>query len=194
MKGLFEIGWQSDGLATLRSLSNGRYVTARLNGSLQATVDQSGLGDRERFTLTLANRPRLFLKCEHGFVGVKASASPVRAECNRALSEPVTLVPVRHWLKDDSAGHANTAAYHLKGKTKTSPLLSSRACLSHRFICNVYLISTVSENLSHCIFLALKVKNYTLTVFKVIDSAFRRFQYVTVSQCYNLKFVAHRVH
>jgi len=112
VKGLFEIDWQPDGLATLRSVSNGRYVTARLNGSLQATVDQSAVGDRERFTLTVVNRPRLFIKCEHGFVGVKTSASPARAECNRASCEPVTLVPVRQMLKDTDH---TAAAYYLQG-------------------------------------------------------------------------------
>ena len=106
--------WQADGLVTLRSVANGRYVTARLNGSLQATVDQTALGDRERFTLMLANRPRLFLKCEHGFVGLKSSASPARVECNRAFSEPVTLLPVRHMLKDANSGHT-AAAYYLQG-------------------------------------------------------------------------------
>ena len=114
MKGLFAIHWQSDGLATLQSVSNGRYVTARLNGSLQASVDQSAVGDRERFTLTLANRPRLFIKCEHGFVGVKSSASPARAECNRAFSDPVTLVPARQMLKDASSDHT-AAAYYIQG-------------------------------------------------------------------------------
>ena len=116
-KGLFVVNWQPDGLATLRSVSNDRYVTARLNGSLQATVDHSAVGDRERFTLTLANRPRLFLKCDHGFVGVKSSASPARAECNRAFSDAVTLVPVRHGLKDAHADHP-AAAYYLQGNDK----------------------------------------------------------------------------
>ena len=114
VKGLFAIDWQSDGLATLHAISNSRYVTARLNGSLQATVDQSAVGDRERFTLTLANRPRLFLKCDRGFVGVKSSASPARAECNRAFSDPVTLVPVRQMLKHTDSGHT-AAAYYLQG-------------------------------------------------------------------------------
>jgi len=114
VKGLFAIDWQPDGRVSLRSVSNSRYVTARLNGSLQASVDQSAVGDRERFTLTLANRPRLFLKCDHGFVGVKSSASPARAECNRAFSEPVTLVPVRQMLKDANSEHT-TAAYYLQG-------------------------------------------------------------------------------
>ena len=113
MKGLFAIDWQPDGLATLRSVSNSRYVTARLNGSLQANVDQSAVGDREHFTLILANRPRLFIKCDHGFVGLKSSASLARAECNRAFSDPVTLVPVRHVLKDTDQSAA--AAYYLKG-------------------------------------------------------------------------------
>jgi len=114
VKGLFLVDWQTDGLVTLRSVANGRFVTARLNGSLQATVDQSALGDRERFTLMLTNRPRLFLKCEHGFVGLKSSASPARVECNRAFSDPVTLVPVRQMLKDTNSGHT-AAAYYLQG-------------------------------------------------------------------------------
>jgi len=84
---------------------------------LQATVDMSAVADRERFMLTVANRPRLFLKCDHGFVGVKSSASPARAECNRAFSDPVALVPVRHVLKDAGAEHF-TAAYCLQGNNQ----------------------------------------------------------------------------
>jgi len=82
---------------------------------VQATVEESAVGDRERFTLTLANRPRLFLKCEHGFVGVKP-ASPARAECNRALSDPVALVPVRDVLKSEHA----SAAYCLRGNNSSA--------------------------------------------------------------------------
>ena len=114
VKGLFAIEWQPDGLAVLRSVSNGRYVTARLNGSLQATVDHSAVADRERFTLTLVNRPRLFLKCEHGFVGLKTSSSPSRAECNRSFNDPVTLMPVRQVLKDANVDDT-AAAYYLQG-------------------------------------------------------------------------------
>jgi len=78
-------------------------------------VDESSVGERERFTLTVANRPRLFLKCEHGFIGVKAaSAAPARVECNRAFSDPVALVPVRRVLKDAAA----PAAYCLRGNDK----------------------------------------------------------------------------
>ena len=133
VKGLFAIVWQPDGRATLRSVSNGRYVTARLNGGLQASVDESAVGDRERFTVTLVNRPRLFVKCDHGFVGVKTSASPARAECNRAFSDPVTLVPVRHVLNDTNA-ELTAAAYYLQGKRlqgdkKINKKLSCRAML-----------------------------------------------------------------
>lgn len=105
-------------------------MTARLNGSLQASVDQSSVADRERFTLTLTNRPRLFLKCEHGYVGVKSSASPARAECNRALSDPVTLVPVRQMLKNADAAHAAAAAYYLQGKRVCTVMRSSLFHLS----------------------------------------------------------------
>jgi len=123
-KGLFAIDWQSDGKATLQSVGSGRYVTAKLNGSLQATVDPASVGDRELFVVTLVNRPRLFLKCEHGFVATKSSASPARPECNRGLSDPVALMPVRRALKDTGMDHAATA-YYLRG-TQTRFITSCR--------------------------------------------------------------------
>jgi len=112
VKGLFAIEWQPDGLASLQSVSNGRYVTARLNGSLHATAET--VTDRERFTLILSNRPRLLMKCDHGFVGVKTTTSPARVECNKAFREPVTLLPVRHQLKDGNTAEQG-AVYYLQG-------------------------------------------------------------------------------
>jgi len=92
-KGLFAVEWLSDGAAALKAGCNGRYLTARMNGSLQAVSEE--ISDRERFTLTLVNRPRLVLRCDHGFVGVKTAGSGgglTRYECNRASHDPVKLI------------------------------------------------------------------------------------------------------
>jgi Fascin domain len=128
-KGLFAIEWQPDGAAALKAGANGRYLTARMNGSLYAVSDE--VGDRERFTLTLVNRPRLVLRCDHGLVGVKTaggggSNGPARYECNRALHDPIKLIAAAASSSSSTengaqSGVAPVAVYYLLG-TCTSVL------------------------------------------------------------------------
>jgi fascin 1/2 len=112
LKGLFTIEWLADGRAALKAACNGRYVTARMNGSLYAVSDE--LADRERFTLTLVNRPRLVLKCDHGYVGFK-SATNARYECNKAASDPVKLISLLKQQQGQTAETLPLAAYCLQG-------------------------------------------------------------------------------
>ena len=84
--------------------SNGRYVTARPNGSLYATVDPTAFGPSEAFILTIVNRPLLVLRCDFGFVGFKTPGNP-RLECNKSTVTEMTFV--EH--SDDNA------SYFLKG-------------------------------------------------------------------------------
>lgn len=111
VKGLFGIEWLSDGRVAIKAAANGRYLTARMNGSLYAVSEE--VSDKEKFSITLVNRPRLILKCDHGFVGFKTPTNP-RYECNKAASDPVKLIPFRT-LKTPAA-EASPAAYCLQGQ------------------------------------------------------------------------------
>ena len=84
---MFSIEWQENGSFAIKA-SNGRYVTARMNGSLYAVSDD--VTEKERFLLTIVNRPRLVLKCDYGFVGFKATGNP-KYECNKATYDPIGL-------------------------------------------------------------------------------------------------------
>jgi len=97
--GLFTIDWLEDGSIGIRA-TNGRYVTARMNGSLYATSDS--LGDRERFIMTIINRPILVLRCDFGFVGFRTPNNS-RYECNKAYYDVIYVE------------QSNGPAYHLKG-------------------------------------------------------------------------------
>ncbi|ELU16787.1 hypothetical protein CAPTEDRAFT_158885 [Capitella teleta] len=84
---LFGIEWHEDGHVNICG-SNGRYVTARMNGSLYAVSDAPT--DKEKFYLTVINRPILVLKCDYGFIGFKLPNNP-RIECNKASYDVITL-------------------------------------------------------------------------------------------------------
>lgn len=99
-KGLFSLEWLDDGAAAIKA-SNGKYLTARMNGSLYAVSDE--VSEKERFLITIINKPRLVLKCDYGFVGLKTPTNP-RYECNRATYDSIIL---------QHAGDL-TSAYHLQ--------------------------------------------------------------------------------
>ena len=90
-----------DGMVTLRA-SNGKLVSAHFNGSLCAIND--GVEAKNRFDVTLVNRPVLVLMCDFGFVGAKTSGNP-RLECNKANYD--------HIFVEKANGHSG--AYALKG-------------------------------------------------------------------------------
>jgi len=91
--------WMEDGSIGIRA-SNGRYVTARMNGSLYAVSDS--LSGKERFIMTIINRPILVLRCDYGFVGFRSPTNP-RYECNKAYYDVIHVE------------QSNSPAYHLKG-------------------------------------------------------------------------------
>ena len=99
--GLFGIEYLDGGFVALKA-SNGRYITAKMNGSLYATSDS--ITDKERFTMTIINRPILIIKCEYGFWGFKAQGS-TRIECNKHNYEIMFL---EHTWGED-------AVYYIKG-------------------------------------------------------------------------------
>jgi len=109
--GLFAIEWQDDGSIGVRA-TNGRYVTARMNGSLYAVSD--ALGDRERFIMTIVNRPLLVLRCDYGFVGFRTPNNP-RYECNKAYYDVIYVEQSNspaYYLKGRSAGHRSPPSMH----------------------------------------------------------------------------------
>lgn len=69
----------------IKAACNGRYLTSRMNGSLFATADEPG--DKEKFIITLLNKPRLVLKCDFGYVGLKSA----KYECNRTAFDAIEL-------------------------------------------------------------------------------------------------------
>lgn len=98
--GLFTIEYQPDGRIAMRA-SNGRYITAKMNGSLYATSDAPT--EKELFCMIIVNRPLLVLRCEYGFVGMKSPSNP-RYECNKTVYDV---------LFTEGVG----SVYSLKGKT-----------------------------------------------------------------------------
>jgi len=97
--GLFQIEYQPDGAVAIRG-SNGRYLMARMNGSLYAVSD-SPSSAQELFLMVIINRPLLVLRCEYGFVGLKSANNP-RYECNKTVYDVFFV---------EAAG----SAYYLKG-------------------------------------------------------------------------------
>ncbi|XP_045568442.1 fascin isoform X2 [Salmo salar] len=63
----FDLEW-CDGKVSLKA-SNGKYVAAKRNGQLAATVDTAG--EAEQFLMKLINRPIIVLRGEHGFIGCR---------------------------------------------------------------------------------------------------------------------------
>ncbi|KAF6280679.1 fascin actin-bundling protein 1 [Rhinolophus ferrumequinum] len=63
----FDIEWR-DRRITLRA-SNGKFVTAKKNGQLAASVETAG--DTELFLMKLINRPIIVFRGEHGFIGCR---------------------------------------------------------------------------------------------------------------------------
>ena len=84
---LFTIHWLTDGHVTIKS-TNGKYITARMNGSLFATSETAT--EKEKYFITLINRPILVLKSDYGLVGFKSSSNS-RIECNKANHDVIIL-------------------------------------------------------------------------------------------------------
>ncbi|KAM8879095.1 fascin [Spinachia spinachia] len=77
--GYFELEWR-DGRVCVRAANN-KFVIAKRNGQLAATVD--GAGEAEQFLMKLINRPIIVLRGEHGFIGAR-KAGTATLDSNRA--------------------------------------------------------------------------------------------------------------
>ncbi|XP_060951241.1 fascin-like [Limanda limanda] len=75
----FELEWR-DGRVCVRA-ANGKYVIAKRNGQLSATIDNAG--EAEQFLMKLINRPIIVLRGEHGFIGAR-KAGTATLDSNRA--------------------------------------------------------------------------------------------------------------
>ncbi|KAL6481272.1 hypothetical protein MHYP_G00093520 [Metynnis hypsauchen] len=75
----FDLEWK-DSKVSLKA-SNGKYLTAKKNGQLTASVDSAG--DQEQFVLKLINRPLIVLLGEHGFIGCRKQGTGT-LDCNRS--------------------------------------------------------------------------------------------------------------
>ncbi|XP_037327954.2 fascin-like [Pungitius pungitius] len=75
----FELEW-SDGRVCVRAANN-KYVIAKRNGQLAASVDAAG--EAEQFLMKLINRPIIVLRGEHGFIGAR-KAGAATLDSNRA--------------------------------------------------------------------------------------------------------------
>ncbi|KAI4832425.1 hypothetical protein KUCAC02_015394 [Chaenocephalus aceratus] len=75
----FELEWR-DGRVCVRAANN-KYVIAKRNGHLAATVDTTG--EAEQFLMKLINRPIIVLRGEHGFIGAR-KAGMATLDSNRA--------------------------------------------------------------------------------------------------------------
>lgn len=68
----FELEWCSNGRVCVRAAS-GKYMTAKRNGQLAASVENAG--EAEQFLMKLINRPIIVLRGEHGFIGCRKAGS-----------------------------------------------------------------------------------------------------------------------
>ncbi|XP_072513546.1 fascin [Salminus brasiliensis] len=95
----FDLEWK-DSKVTLKA-SNGKYLTAKKNGQLTASVDSAG--EQELFVLKLINRPLIVFLGEHGFIGCRKQGTGT-LDCNRSSYDVFQL-------------EYNNNAYSLKDST-----------------------------------------------------------------------------
>lgn len=79
MDTFFELEW-CEGRVRMRA-ANGKYVMAKKNGQLAATLENAE--EAEQFLMKLINRPIIVLRGEHGFIGSR-KAGTATLDSNRA--------------------------------------------------------------------------------------------------------------
>ncbi|XP_030636583.1 fascin [Chanos chanos] len=82
----FDLEWQGSKVAL--KASNGKYLAAKKNGQLAASVDSTG--EQELFVLKLINRPLIVLRGEHGFIGCRKQGTGT-LDSNRSSYDVFTL-------------------------------------------------------------------------------------------------------
>ncbi|XP_067935322.1 fascin-like isoform X2 [Watersipora subatra] len=88
---LFELEQLANSTIALKA-PNGKYVTIKMTGALNCSSDSCG--DKEKFKMTILNRPIMILKGEFGFLGLKNN----KIEANRPTYDAFELKQAHNGL------------------------------------------------------------------------------------------------
>ncbi|ESO84220.1 hypothetical protein LOTGIDRAFT_108036 [Lottia gigantea] len=86
---LFNVEWQGDGTVTIKACNN-CYIFNKPTGCLFALSETAT--EKERFKIKMVNRPKIILRSDFGFVGIKSESKPEYI-CNKTGYENICLEP-----------------------------------------------------------------------------------------------------